>query len=370
MPKPIPRFSNVPDTNPLDDAALQDDPLLAGLLASAPPRISPQIAEAFLRAHWGIEGRAREIACERDQNFRIEVASGSGFVFKLSNPHEDPQNTDFQTEALRWVERSDPDLPVPRSVPALDGRHQVMLTLPDGRRSVSRVLSWIDGIPLNQVGVTDRMQAEIGTILARIGRSLEGFDHPGARHALLWDIRNAARLRPLAGALEDDTVGRMVRNELEHFIADVAPRLARLRRQIVHNDLNHHNLLVDGANHAQIAGVLDFGDMVETHLAIDVAVAASYLADAADPLNAVCRMVAAYHAVLPLERDEIALLRDLIVGRLITSIIITNWRAARYPDNADYILRNNGPARTAMMRFATLPEQEVTRALLRACDME
>lgn len=358
------------ETNAFDDSALRDDPLLAGLLASAPPRISPENAEAFMLAHWGIEGRAKEIACERDQNFRIEVASGSGFIFKLSNPHEDPQNTHFQTEALRWVERIDPELPVPRSVPALDGSHEVALTLPDGRRSVSRVLNWIEGIPLNQIIVTNQMQAEIGMILARIGRALAGFDHAGARHALLWDITNASRLRPLIGALEEDFVGRMVRNELEHFITDVAPRLSKLRRQIVHNDLNHHNLLVDTDNHARITGVLDFGDIVETHLVIDVAVAASYLADADDPLDGVCRMVAAYHKVLPLMREEIVLLRDLIVGRLITSIIITNWRAGRYPENADYILRNNGPARNAMEHFATLPRKDIMHALLRACNME
>lgn len=358
------------DIHSLDDTALQGDPLLAGLLASRPPKITPETAENFVREHWGIVGHAKEIACERDQNFRIEVASGSGYIFKLSNPHEDPQNTNFQTEALRWVERTDPGLPVPRSVPALNACHEVTLALPDGRRSVSRVLSWIDGIPMHQVTITHKMHAEIGTILARLGRAISAFDHPGARHALLWDITNVPRLRPLTVALAEDAVGQMVRDELDYFVNHVATPLSALRRQIVHNDLNHHNLLVDPADHERIIGMLDFGDMVETHLAIDVAVAASYLADAEDPVGAICRMVAAYHAVTPLQVQEVALLRDLIVARLITSIIITTWRAARYPENAAYILRNNGPARAAMAHFAKLPRQQVTRALMRACDME
>ncbi len=358
------------DTYSLEDAALTNDPLLAGLIASRPPKITPETAEAFLREHWGIDGQAREIACERDQNFRVVVRSGSGFIFKLSNPHEDPKNTSFQTEALRWLEKTDPGLPVPRSVSALNGSNEVTLTLPDGRRSVCRVLSWIDGIPLHQVAITDRMHAEIGSILARLGRAISEFDHPGARHPLLWDIANAARLRPLASVLKTDEIGQMVSDELVHFVSHVAIPLSQLRRQIVHNDLNHHNLLVNPADHSQIIGMIDFGDMVETQLVIDVAVAASYLANAEDPVGAICRMVAAYHAVMPLEVREVALLRDLIVARLITSIIITNWRAARYPENAAYILRNNGPARAAMARFATLPREGVTHALMRACNME
>ena len=53
-----------------------------------------------------------------------------------------------------------------------------------------------------------------------------------------------------------------------------------------------------------------------------------------------------------------------------TSIVITEWRAARYPQNADYILRNNCPARVGMARFASLPREGATAALLAACQME
>ena len=354
----------------LDEMSLAKDPMLAGLLASAPPRIPAEHAEAVLREHWGIDGQTHEIACERDQNFRVETTQGIGYVLKLSNPQENPQNTNFQTEALRWVERTDPTLPVPRVVATREGHQELTLKLPDGRYSVVRVLSWIDGTPLYMVGITPAMQEKIGTILARLGRALCGFKHPGARHAILWDIRNTTRLRPLTDALEKDGVGAMVREELEHFESEVAPRLSRLRRQIVHNDLNHHNIIVDPDDVGKIAGILDFGDLVDTHLAIDVAVAASYLANDDEPLTAVCRMVRAYHALTPLEREEILLLRDLIVARLVTSITITNWRAARYPDNAEYILRNNGPARSAMLSFAALPRNQVNQALLHACEME
>lgn len=361
----------MPDALKHGDSALLNDPLLAGLLSSQPPRIDPAQAEAFLRDTYGLEVAVKEVACERDQNFHAVAGDGTGFALKISNPHEDRQNTNFQTEALLWLEQVDPALPVPKVVAALDGRKEVTLTLPDGRVSLVRVLTWLEGVPLFKAGVTEEMQKQIGGMLARLGQALRDFRHPGARHELLWDIQNAPRLRPLQSSLPEGPLVATMRRELDHYEAEVLPQLRHLRRQVVHNDLNHHNLLVDPAAPSVISGVLDFGDMVDTYLAVDVAVAASYLADRRDdPLGSVARMVAAYHAVTPLMREELALLRDLIVARLVTSITITSWRAQRYPENADYILRNNGPARRAMERFAALDRGEVTEVLMCACCME
>jgi hydroxylysine kinase len=350
--------------------AVDNDPLLAGLLASAPPRFSPEQAQGLLRDHWGICGTALEIACERDQNFRITTEKGQDFILKVSNAVEDPLSTDFQTAALRWVEKVDPDLPLPRVVAALDGAFTQRLMLPSGQSNVVRVLSWLDGTPLHHVPMTLQMQAGIGTMTARLGLALQEFDHPGARHDLLWDIRHLSRLRPLTETLGGDAIAIAAMRELDHFETHVAPALKGLRRQVIHNDMNHHNILINESEKERITGVLDFGDMVNTYLAIDVAVATSYLASEDNPLEAISRLVAAYHAVLPLKREEIVLLRDLTVARLVASITITSWRAARYPENATYILRNNGPARIAIKRFASLATQSVNRALLSACDME
>lgn len=352
-------------------SAQTEDPILAGLLASTPPRISAEAAAELLETRFGIRATAQEVACERDQNFHAITADGRGFALKISNPQEPAESTDFQIEALRWIERSDPTLPVPKMVPTRDGAYSCAIPLPDGRQSRARVLSWLDGTPLYKVARVPAFEREIGTVLARIGRALRAFRHPGAQHELLWDIRHTPRLRPLLEALPEDEMKPVLRAALDRYEQVIVPQLAGLRRQVVHNDMNHHNILVDPTRPDRISGVIDFGDMVETCLAIDVAVAASYLADApTDPLAAVANMVAAYAAVTPLERAEIVLMRDLIVARLITSIIITGWRAQRYPANAGYILRNNGPARLAMSRFATRDPAEVTAALLRACNME
>ncbi len=340
------------------------------LLESPSPAVTADEAQNLAHRLFGIDGSATPLASERDTNFHLVTRDGRGFALKFANSAEPPSGTNFQTEALLALDRNAPSLPVPKVVQALDMRCEIPVVLADGRATVVRLLTWVEGEPVAKVGVSPALRRDIGRTLARLGLALSSFDHPAASHDLLWDIRNAARLRPMTADVTDEEIRGRVLAELDHFEAEVAPRLPGLRHQVVHNDLNHHNVVVRRSEPNRVSGILDFGDMVRTALAVDVAVAASYLASGEDPVADIAEFLAAYHSVAPLRSEEIDLMRDLIVARLVTSISITSWRAKRYPQNAVYILRNNGPARRAMLRFAALPRDEITSALRSACDME
>jgi Ser/Thr protein kinase RdoA (MazF antagonist) len=319
------------------------------MLNSLPPAIDEAAAARLMRDHFGITGTAVPVACERDANFHIAAEDGTRFMLKISNPAEPEINTNFQTEALLWLERRDPGLPVPKVRRTLDGESGFSQVLEDGRPSVIRALTWLDGNPVARVGVTPALRRDLARTLARLGIAFAGFDHPASGHEILWDVKNASRLRPLIAALSEPALRRQLTAELDHFDQKVLPVLPTLRQRVVHNDLNLHNAILDP---------------------IDLAVAASYHTQEPDALDAVCDMVRAYHQVLPLERAELLVLRDLIVARLMTTVAITEGRAARYPQNAAYILRNNGPARMGLRLFATIPRDQVAAALLAACNME
>ena len=106
--------------------------------------------------------------------------------------------------------------------------------------------------------------------------------------------------------------------------------------------------------------------MALSHRICDLAVAASYLIDPADPIALLGPLTLAYHQANPLTTNEIALLPDLITARLVTTLVISAWRAARYPDNAPYILRN-APTSRAGLAALTDPRSLAT-ALLHACE--
>ncbi|MFN4204633.1 MAG: phosphotransferase [Tabrizicola sp.] len=325
------------------------------LLSLPPPQVPTPALAALAQSHWGLAGTLSPLTSERDQNHRLDTSRGS-FTLKLANQAEPAALTAFQTLALCHVARTAPDLPIPRVIPTLDG--QSILTTPDG---ALRLLTWLPGTPLAHLPRTPALATAIGSALGRLDSALAGFHHPAADHHLLWDIRNTADLTPLTEALPDDLKPR-VTAFLGRFAGHIAPALAQLPRQVIHGDFNPHNLLADPDRPDHLTGILDFGDMALSHRICDLAIAASYLIVPTDPTLLLLPLVRAYHRANPLSAGEITRLPDLITARLVTTLAISAWRAARHPQNAAYILRN-APTSRAGLDALTDPEALVLRLL-------
>ena len=191
------------------------------------------------------------------------------------------------------------------------------------------------GIPMHAVEASTALRRDLGQCAARLARGLRDFSHPAANHKLLWDLQHAAEVRPLIDAVAPDRRG-LVEQFLDGFETRVLPALPDLPRQPVHNDLNPHNIVVDAANNDRISGIIDFGDLTSTARVNDLAITAAYqVADSDDPLAPARELIAAYHAVTPLNAGEFDVLFDLIATRMVMTIVISSWRAARYPENRD-----------------------------------
>lgn len=343
----------------------------ADSLTSQPPILTAAEAASLARRHFGVDGAVTQLASERDANFRIQVASGESFVLKVANPAEEAAVTNLQTEALLHVARRDADLPVQRVVPNLAGTYEESVPGPDGRPSILRLVSYLEGLPLCEAPGSSAQRWSLGESLARLTQALSDFSHPATDHDLQWDIKHAHRLWQLLPHVEGEDKRRLVERILRNFDDFVAPVMAELRTQFVHNDFNPYNVLVAPTDPARVTGILDFGDIVFTPLVMDLAVAASYqLSPEGDPLAGGGDVIAAYHRGLPLQQIELGLLYDLIGARLATSACISAWRAARYPENRDYILRNAPRAWAGLEVFAALPRERAQEQLRRVCGVE
>lgn len=347
------------------------EPPIGELLTCPPPVISEEEAQHIARELFGLAVSVHRLTSERDTNFQLRGEDGTWCVLKVTNPAEDPAVTNLQTEALLHIQRVAPELPVPRVFATVTGEREVRRRFGGAPESTIRVLTYLRGEPLHRVARSARQRRDVAGNLARLGLALKDFQHPAAEHDLLWDTKHASRLRPLARDIADEGLRGLVEQQLDFFDSEIVPVMGRLRSQVVHNDLNPHNILVDPADHDRVSGILDFGDMVKTPLVIDVAVAASYqIGDEADPLSPVAEFVSAYHGVSPLEREDIAVLFDLIAARLFSTVIITNWRALRHPENREYILRNHARAVAGLEAFARMPRGDAKRMFLYACGLE
>jgi hydroxylysine kinase len=328
------------------------------LLSLPPPQVPPRALAALVATHWDLIGTLHPLTSERDQNHRLDTGTAS-YTLKLANPAEPAPLTDFQTQALLHTAREAPNLPTPRVIPTRDG-HPILPT----RDGALRLLTWLPGTPLAHLPRTPALAASIGGALGELDATLAHFHHPAADHHLLWDIRNTPDLAPLTDALPPDLKPRII-TFLARFTTHIAPGLKQLPRQVIHGDFNPHNLLADPADPSHLTGILDFGDMALSHRICDLAVAASYLIDPADPTSLLIPLTQAYHQANPLTAQELHLLPDLITARLVTTLTISAWRAARYPENAPYILRN-APTSRAGLDALTNPGA-LAQTLTKAC---
>lgn len=336
---------------------------LGALLDHAPPPVSCAEAEAVARERFGITGTARLLTGERDHNFHLAGPNGQGYVLKLVHPAEDPGVTQFQSEALLHITATDPALPTPKLIRPLEGGVACGADF-DGVKRQVRLLTYLEGEPLHLRPATPALRRDLGQCLARLDLALSGFFHPSDRHHLLWDVQHAAQVRGLLEALPTDRRG-LPERAMDRFETYAAPVLPGLRAQVIHNDFNPHNVLADGD---AIAGIIDFGDMVRAPLVQDLATAAAYQIGAGGAvLQNPSEMVAAFHAICPLQEAELAVLADLISARLMLTIAISSWRASKHPDNAAYILRNQPRAWAGLARLDALGRDEATDFLFQVC---
>lgn len=320
---------------------MTDDPL-GSILNAPPPALTEAESRALLRAHWGLDGQLDRLTSERDLNWHLQSAEGD-FVLKFANPVEPPEVTRFQNRALLHIAARDPRLPVPRVIPARDGRTEV--ALPQG---LMRLLSWVGGAPLHLAPRGPALRRAIGAMAAGLTRALDGFADPAAHHVLQWDIKQAHRLRPLLPAIADADLRALCARRLDWFDG-IRPALAALPAQVVHADLNPSNLLTDPGDPARLSGVLDFGDMVHTPRICDLAIAASYQIEPAAAEATLAEVAAGWDSILPLLPGERVLLPGLTAIRMVTTLAIASHRAILQPGNAAYILRNVPAARAGLL---------------------
>jgi Ser/Thr protein kinase RdoA (MazF antagonist) len=173
----------------------------------------------------------------------------------------------------------------------------------------------------------------LGSRLAELDIALLDFSHAGDSQVLLWDTQRAGELRSLLVHVDVPAIRAHLECVLDDFDQYVKPALAGLPRQVIHNDVHNENILID--EHGEIAGIIDFGDMLKAPRVQDVSTAAAYLREAGEnPLRLIAPFVAAYCETNPLCRAEIDLLFDLIRTRLCMTLILFYWRlAAREKDD-------------------------------------
>jgi 4-aminobutyrate aminotransferase-like enzyme len=103
-----------------------------------------------------------------------------------------------------------------------------------------------------------------------------------------------------------------------------------------------------------VTSVVDFGDMLESVVVADLAIACAYaMQGKADPLGTAAQVVAGYHADNPLTEPELGLLFPLICTRLTVSVINSAEQRAGFPVEA-YLTISETDAWRTLERLETV----------------
>ena len=283
------------------------------------------------------------LVSERDQNFLLTNNESEKFVLKIANAAEPVEVLDFQNQAMNHMAKQDSSLSLPRACLSLDKKQIHRLEL-NGDKHFVRVVTYLRGKLLDDLPNNKRNQdlmVSMGRFLGRLDCGLSGFSHPAAGHSLLWDLQQTPSLHQHLSHIKDKNNLLTAQKTLDHFQDHIASKFSLLRTQVIHNDMNPDNVLVKHSDSSQVAGMIDFGDMVHAPLINDPAVAAAYqTVSCGDLFQGTADILKGYHSTNPLQEQELDLLPSLVVNRIAMTAIISEWRAKEHPENQDYILGN------------------------------
>jgi 4-aminobutyrate aminotransferase-like enzyme/Ser/Thr protein kinase RdoA (MazF antagonist) len=332
--------------------------------------ISAVEAVRLARDLYGLEASARPLPGEYDDNFQLRTPEGRELVLKVMHPARERGLVELQCAALRHLALAVPHLALPRVVEDRRGEAVADAPGPEGSRRLVWMLTFVPGAPLAEARPrTPELLASLGRLLGELDRALLGFFHPGASRELKWDLARAAQARRLLPCIADPGRRALAERFFRLYAEEAEPALPRLRRSVIHGDANDWNVLVAAprAETPEAVSVIDFGDMHLGLTVAEVAVAAAYaLLGQRDPLRAASAVVGGYHAVFPLEEEEIRLLFPLIAARLAVSVAHSAERGRLLPDDP-YARISEEPAFAALERLAGIPPRLAHYTFRAAC---
>jgi 4-aminobutyrate aminotransferase-like enzyme/Ser/Thr protein kinase RdoA (MazF antagonist) len=323
-----------------------------------PTAIDERQAAGLARDLFGFEADARALPGEYDDNFHLIAADGSQRVLKVMHPARERSLVDLQCAALQHIAARAPHLTLPRVCRGVHGDSIAAVPVAGIDRLVW-MLTYVPGRPLAEARPhTAELFGRLGRLLGEMDRALLDFSHPAAdRPDLKWDLARAGWIRDAAGTISDRPRRALVERVLDLYESEVGPARPRLRRSVIYGDANDYNVIVgDPFLRPRDVSVIDFGDMHRGLIVSEPAIAATYaLLGKPDPLGAAAELVRGYHAALPLDETEIALLHSLIAARLAVSVTNSAWMKTKTEQPADpYVTISEAPAWEALERWLEL----------------
>ncbi|MEE3228191.1 MAG: phosphotransferase [Chloroflexota bacterium] len=302
------------------------------VFSTPPPNLSTEEAEDMIFDLYGLKTQATSLDSERDQNFLCTTPDNKQMVLKISNPAEDKTILEMQHECMKYIRANNAALQVPWMLVG-DGENAIMEYDLQSTTYLVRLAHYLPGLLLTDVSQCGSMLHKLGAFLGHLSLAMRGFNHSAAHRDFPWDIAQTGFIET-----HKQYVNQHVET-IDHFVElyrkIVLPNNTNLRKSVIHNDGNDHNVLAN--NDGEIVGIIDFGDMVYSFVACEPAVCMAYVAlEKNDPLKSIAQVLKGFHEIFPLVDDELRSIIYLICIRCCITVTMAAYRKLLFPDN-EYI---------------------------------
>jgi Ser/Thr protein kinase RdoA (MazF antagonist) len=325
-----------------------------------------------VRAIFDLSGSLTPLPGERDQNFMLESGSGERYVLKVSSPEEQDEILRFETEMLVRLSEKTQGL-VPGVMQAQSGEHLVEYEDSDGGSHRLRIVEFLPGTLLANVQPrSEALLVDFGRRVAELDSALGGYpDHPPARIDFDWALGNSASVMERCLHLLQGEEKALVERALNAF-NERGPDFLGLGSQIIHGDINDHNVLVSDPSGSDryVTGFIDFGDAHSAPRVFDLAIAIAYaVLDVSDPLMAAAAITQGFHERTPLSLEEVHVVFTLARARLGASVSIAAWRRQEAEVVDEHLLVSERPAWDLLRTLDPINDTFATGVLRDACGL-
>src|SRR5437773_2894092 len=334
------------------------------------PRLDLETATLLAERIYALRAAATPLPSERDQNFLLTTKTGRKFVLKIANALEERALLEAQNQVMTYL--STRLTFCPRVVPTVSGAQMEQVVVPGGSSHFVRLITSLPGVPLGEVEVrSPELSRNLGRKLGQLDHALADFDHPAIHRDFHWDLANGIRtVHEYAPLVADTKFRNLIEQCADKFEREVGPLLHALRRSVVHGDANDFNVLVSEGElepeRRQVVGLIDFGDMVHSYTAGELAVAIAYmLLDQQDPLAAAEPVIAGYHREYPLRENEIESLWGLTLMRLLMSVCLAAHQQQQQPGNP-YLKISQSAITNSLPKLAAIDWRRAMESFQRA----
>lgn len=323
-------------------------------------------AKKLLQQFYHIEGELLDLPGTEDHNFRIRQ-EGPDLLLKVSPAGSDQGMAEFQNDLLSYLYQKAPYLNTPVPVENKDGAGTFTFSSDDEEPRHVRLISWVKGRVWSEVNpITNQLRSNLGTYCGQLTAALARYEHPGSRRELEWDIAHS-----LWTCRELNRFTPEEQKLLGYFQERFRKRLAsyeRLRKQVVHNDVNDNNIIVNESLTApEVVACVDFGDAVHTQVINDVAIAITYaVLHVPQPLQAAIPLLKSYHQAFPISEEELDHLYDCVGMRLVISVTQSAISKEENPAN-EYLRISERPAWALLGKWKNLSPELATYSFRAAC---